>query len=82
MTSGKSDHAFFFAEKLYCCKWFSNRSVTMLFSNADGMKTVLRRQKELTLNMQVPCPDVFREQSVKIRIVNHQFFFTCAFFST
>ena len=46
MTRG--DVGFIYSDKVVACKWFDSRVVTLLASNvsgADGMSTVLRREK-------------------------------------
>ena len=55
-----------FSEKVGCCKWFDNRSVTMLFRNFERMiatSSILSDQKESLLKVQVPYPDVSKTHS-------------------
>ena len=50
-------------DKVACCKWLDRRSITMLFSNGEGMATtytVPHRRKGSTVKIQVPCRDVIK----------------------
>ena len=35
----RDDFEFLYSDKVACCKWLNRRSVTMLFSNVEGMAT-------------------------------------------
>ena len=53
----RDDHKLLFFEKVDCCNWFANQSVTILLSNVEGMtdtSTVLQRKKESSSKRQVP----------------------------
>ena len=44
----RDDFDFLYSDKVACCKWLDRRSVTILFSNVEGMattSTVPRPQK-------------------------------------
>ena len=52
-----------FLEKVGCCKWFYDRSVTVLLRNFEQMiatSSVLRNQKNSVLKVKVPYPDDFK----------------------
>ena len=36
----RGDDEFLFSNKVDCCKWFGNQSLTILFSNVEGMATI------------------------------------------
>lgn len=40
-TIRRGDNELLFSKKVDCCKWFDNQSVIMLFSNVEGMATIL-----------------------------------------
>ena len=54
---------YLYSDKVACCKWLDMRSVTMVFSNVEGMaatSTAPRRQNGSASKIQVPCPDVIK----------------------
>ena len=56
----RSDIKYVFSNKVPYCKWLDRCSVTMLFSNVEGMaiaSTVPHQQKGTVSKTQVPYPD-------------------------
>ena len=59
----RGDFEYLYSDKVACCKWLDRRSVTILFSNVEGMattSTVPRRQKGSASKIQVTCPNVIK----------------------
>ena len=59
----RADFKYLYSDKVACCKWFDRHSITLLFSNAEGLattSTVPRRQKGSVSKIQVPCSDVIK----------------------
>ena len=59
----RGDFEYLYSHNVACCKWLDRHSVTMLFSNAEGIattSTVPHRQKGSASNIQVSCPDVIK----------------------
>ena len=59
----KGDQEFLFLKNWNYCKWFDNRSATMLLSNFERTTTTsnfLRRPKDSASNVQTVCPDALK----------------------
>ena len=57
------DFEYLYFDKVSCSKWLDRRSVTMLFSNVEGMETtstVPRRKKRSESKIQVPFSEVIK----------------------
>ena len=58
----RDDFEFLYSDKVACCKWLDRRSVTMLFSNVEGMVTTstvppppCKKDQRL-----ISCPDIIK----------------------
>ena len=59
----RGDFKYLYSDKVACCKWFDRCSITLLFSNVEGVattSTVPRRQKGSLSKIQVLCSDVIK----------------------
>ena len=61
ISRGESD--FHYSKNIICCKWYNNKPVLRLVTNADdisGVSNVIRRSKVSVTKTPVSCPSIIK----------------------